>query len=60
MALGAKAVLVGRAPLYGLAIGGEAGVSRALALLAQEFRTTMALTGSRNVGEVTPDLLDRG
>jgi (S)-mandelate dehydrogenase len=57
LAAGAKAVLVGRAPLYGLAAGGEAGVARALDLLAQEFRTTMALTGSRSVAEVTGDLL---
>lgn len=58
LALGAKAVLAGRAPLYGLAIGGEAGVTRALTLLAQEVRRTMALTGSRNVAEITADLLD--
>jgi isopentenyl diphosphate isomerase/L-lactate dehydrogenase-like FMN-dependent dehydrogenase len=57
LAAGAKAVLAGRAPLYGLGVGGEAGVARALELLASEFRTTMALTGSRNVSEITPDLL---
>jgi isopentenyl diphosphate isomerase/L-lactate dehydrogenase-like FMN-dependent dehydrogenase len=57
LALGAKAVLVGRAPLYGLAIGGEAGVARAITLLGQEFRRTMALTGCRNVSEVDAGLL---
>ncbi len=57
LATGAKAVMVGRAPLYGLAAGGEVGVARALDLLAQEFRTTMALAGCRDVGEVTRDLL---
>ncbi|MDB5688145.1 MAG: alpha-hydroxy-acid oxidizing enzyme [Sphingomonas bacterium] len=57
LALGAKAALVGRAPLYGLAIGGEAGVIRALALLAQEFRRTMALAGCRNVAEIDGGLL---
>jgi len=60
LAIGAKAALVGRAPLYGLAIGGQAGVARALTLLAEEFRRTMALTGSRNVAEITPDLLADG
>jgi isopentenyl diphosphate isomerase/L-lactate dehydrogenase-like FMN-dependent dehydrogenase len=57
LAVGAKAALVGRAPLYGLAIGGEAGVARALKLLADEFRRSMALTGSRNVAEITADLM---
>ncbi|MDB5685011.1 MAG: alpha-hydroxy-acid oxidizing enzyme [Sphingomonas bacterium] len=57
IASGASAVMVGRAPLYGLAIGGEAGVARALSLLAHELRVAMALTGSRTVAEITPDLL---
>ena len=57
VAAGAKAVLVGRAPLYGLAVGGEAGVARALDLLYQELRTSMALLGCRSVAEITPDLL---
>ena len=57
LAAGAKAVMVGRAPLYGLAVGGEAGVAHALRLLAHEFRTTMAMVGARDVGEITPDLL---
>jgi isopentenyl diphosphate isomerase/L-lactate dehydrogenase-like FMN-dependent dehydrogenase len=57
VALGAKAVLAGRAPLYGLAIGGEAGVTRALTLLAQEIGRTMALTGCRTVAEIDAGLL---
>ena len=57
LAAGAKAVMVGRAPLYGLAVAGQAGVARALELLTHEFRTTMALVGARSVSEVTPDLL---
>jgi isopentenyl diphosphate isomerase/L-lactate dehydrogenase-like FMN-dependent dehydrogenase len=60
LALGAKAVLVGRAPLYGLAIGGEVGVTRALTLLRQEFGRTMALTGCRSVGEIDAGLLEGG
>ena len=57
LAAGAKAVMVGRAPLYGLAVAGEPGVTHALRLLAQELRTTMALVGARDVSEITPDLL---
>lgn len=50
LALGAKGVLVGRATLYGLAAGGEAGVARAIDLLAQELRRTMAYLGVTSVG----------
>jgi isopentenyl diphosphate isomerase/L-lactate dehydrogenase-like FMN-dependent dehydrogenase len=57
LALGAKAVLIGRAPLYGLAIGGEAGVARALGLLGQEVRRTMALTGCGTIAEIDAGLL---
>lgn len=56
VAAGAKAALVGRAPLYGLAVGGEAGVTRALDLLAAEIRTSMALLGCAEVAEITRDL----
>jgi isopentenyl diphosphate isomerase/L-lactate dehydrogenase-like FMN-dependent dehydrogenase len=52
VALGADAVLVGRAPLYGLAAAGEAGVTRALELLRSETARTMAMLGARNVGEI--------
>jgi isopentenyl diphosphate isomerase/L-lactate dehydrogenase-like FMN-dependent dehydrogenase len=48
VALGADAVLVGRAPLYGLAAAGEAGVSRAIELLRSETARTMAMLGARN------------
>ena len=41
-ALGADAVLIGRAALYGLAAGGEPGAKRALAILAEEVRRTLA------------------
>lgn len=60
VALGADAVLVGRAPLYGLAAAGEAGVSRALHLLKTETARTMAMLGARNFGEVDTSLLGRG
>ena len=52
IALGADAVLVGRAPLYGLAAAGQAGVTRALDLLRSETARTMAMIGARNVAEV--------
>jgi (S)-mandelate dehydrogenase len=47
--LGAEGVLLGRAPVYGLAAGGEAGAARALAILADEFDRTLALTGCPDV-----------
>jgi isopentenyl diphosphate isomerase/L-lactate dehydrogenase-like FMN-dependent dehydrogenase len=57
VALGADAVLVGRAPLYGLAAAGEAGVVRALDLLRTETIRTMAMLGARTIGEVDASLL---
>jgi isopentenyl diphosphate isomerase/L-lactate dehydrogenase-like FMN-dependent dehydrogenase len=57
LALGAHAVLVGRAPLYGVAAGGEAGAARALDLLREEISRVMALVGARNVAELGPELL---
>ena len=57
VALGAEGVHLGRAPVYGLAAGGRAGVARAIAILADEFDRTLALTGSPNVAALTPDLI---
>jgi isopentenyl diphosphate isomerase/L-lactate dehydrogenase-like FMN-dependent dehydrogenase len=57
IALGADAVLTGRAICYGLAAGGEAGAGRALDLLSSEVRRTMGLTGCRSVAEITRDLI---
>jgi isopentenyl diphosphate isomerase/L-lactate dehydrogenase-like FMN-dependent dehydrogenase len=57
VALGADAVLVGRAPLYGLAAAGVAGVVRALDLLRTETVRTMAMLGARTIGEVDASLL---
>jgi len=53
-ALGAKAVLVGRAYLYGLMAGGERGVERAVEILSREIRRTMQLLGVRSIGELGP------
>jgi isopentenyl diphosphate isomerase/L-lactate dehydrogenase-like FMN-dependent dehydrogenase len=52
VALGADAVLAGRAPLYGLAAFGEPGVARAIELLRSETGRTMAMLGARTIGEV--------
>jgi len=59
IALGAEGVLLGRAPVYGLAAGGEAGVARALAILADELDRTLALTGCTGVAGLTQDLVAR-
>jgi (S)-mandelate dehydrogenase len=45
LALGAKAVLLGRAPLYGLAARGPQGVEEVLTILRGEFETTLRLLG---------------
>ncbi|WP_418117395.1 alpha-hydroxy acid oxidase [Variovorax sp. 350MFTsu5.1] len=52
LALGASAALVGRAPVYGLACGGEQGALSVLQLLAQETERTMTLLGASRVGEL--------
>ncbi|GAB7325590.1 hypothetical protein MBLNU13_g09585t1 [Cladosporium sp. NU13] len=52
LALGAKGVGIGRAALYGLAVGGEAGVSRALEILTEETKTAMKLLGVSSVSEL--------
>jgi L-lactate dehydrogenase (cytochrome) len=57
LALGAKAVLLGRAWAYALAGGGEAGVAHILALIAAEMRIAMALTGVRRIGDINRECL---
>ncbi len=59
VALGAEGVLLGRAPVFGLAAGGRAGVARALEILADELDRTLALTGCRSPAELTADLVVR-
>jgi lactate 2-monooxygenase len=58
LALGAKAVLVGRPYIYGLAIAGEAGVSAVLRNLLAELDLTMGLSGCRSIAEIGPHLLE--
>ncbi|MGI8577052.1 MAG: alpha-hydroxy acid oxidase [Nocardioidaceae bacterium] len=55
VALGANAVMVGRAYLYGLMAGGERGVRRARDILGEEFRRTQQLLGVRSLKELTSD-----
>jgi L-lactate dehydrogenase (cytochrome) len=52
VALGARAVLVGRAYLYGLMAGGEQGVRRAASVLESEMRRTMQLLGAKNIASL--------
>jgi 4-hydroxymandelate oxidase len=53
LALGASAVVIGRLAAYGLAAAGEHGVSRTIALLAQELRILMTLAGIPDVPSLT-------
>ena len=57
LALGAKAVLIGRPYLWGLAVDGEAGVRRVLELLRSELESAMALAGCPSVGELNGDFV---
>ena len=57
VALGAEAVILGRAPVYGLAAGGREGALKALEILQEELDTTLALTGCRSIADLSPDLL---
>ena len=59
LALGADAVLVGRPYLWGLALGGEAGVETVLRMLLAELDLTMALSGHTRPDELGPDALLR-
>ena len=52
IALGAKGTFVGRAMVYGLGAGGEAGVTRALSIIQKEADITMALMGERDIKNV--------
>jgi len=57
LALGARAVLVGRPVLWGLTMGGAHGVERVLSGLAGELQLAMALCGAVGVDDLTPDLI---
>ncbi|GAA5066699.1 isopentenyl diphosphate isomerase/L-lactate dehydrogenase-like FMN-dependent dehydrogenase [Thermocatellispora tengchongensis] len=57
LALGARAVLVGRPYAYGLALGGEDGVRHVLRCLLAELDLTLALSGQTTIAELNPGLL---
>ena len=51
---GAKFTFIGRAYLYGLMAGGEAGVTRAIEILAEQVRRTMQLLQVETIDELSP------
>jgi (S)-mandelate dehydrogenase len=56
LALGAKAVLTGRATLFGTAVAGAAGAGKAIGIIRSELDKTMAYTGCRTVDEISTDI----
>jgi len=59
LALGAKAVLLGRPVLWGLAVGGEVGVQHLIELLRDELDLAMALSGCAKLQDIDPSLVVR-
>jgi lactate 2-monooxygenase len=59
LALGARAVLLGRPYVYGLGLGGEAGVRHVLRALRNDFELTMRMAGFAGLAELGPDALQR-
>jgi isopentenyl diphosphate isomerase/L-lactate dehydrogenase-like FMN-dependent dehydrogenase len=57
LALGAKAVLLGRPYIYGLGLAGEAGVTHVLRSILAELDLSMALAGTRCIDDLSPDIL---
>ena len=57
LALGARAVLIGRPFLFGLAVDGEAGVAKILEMLRQEMDRAMAYTGATSVAGITRSMV---
>ncbi|TMG01316.1 MAG: alpha-hydroxy-acid oxidizing protein [Chloroflexi bacterium] len=57
LALGANAVLIGRAYIWGLAVAGEDGVTQVLSILRNELELAMALCGCRSVAEVGAEVV---
>ena len=60
LAMGADAVMLGRAFVYALATGGEAAVLNLLNLIDKEMRVAMTLTGAARVTDLNEDFLERG
>ena len=60
LALGARAVMIGRPWVYALAARQQAGVSELLAMFAHEMRVAMALSGSTRVTDISRDKVETG
>jgi isopentenyl diphosphate isomerase/L-lactate dehydrogenase-like FMN-dependent dehydrogenase len=60
LALGARACLVGRPYMFGLAAGGEAGVERVLEIFRGEIDQALALTGCTSISDIDPSLIQMG
>jgi len=59
LALGARACLIGRPQLWGLAVAGEAGVAHVLDIYRREIDRVMGLCGVSSIAQIGPDLLFR-
>lgn len=59
LALGARAVCIGRPYVYGLALAGAEGVAEVVRNLMADFELTMGLAGCRSLAEITPESLVR-
>jgi len=59
IALGAHGVLAGRATLWGAAVGGQAGASKALDIMKNELLTAMSNVGANKLSDLGPQLFAR-
>ncbi len=59
LAFGAKAVLIGRPVLWGLAVGGQTGVSHIISLLQDELKLAMALSGCATLADIDSSLVSQ-
>jgi L-lactate dehydrogenase (cytochrome) len=59
LALGARSCMIGRAYLYGLGAGAQAGVTRAIEIIRNELDVSMALTGTSRVADIGSQVLSR-
>lgn len=57
LAIGARAVGIGRAALFGMAAYGQAGVEKTLEILQDELYTTMQMMGAATLADIVPDMV---
>ncbi len=57
LALGAKSCMIGRAYIYGLGAGGQAGVAKALEVIGNELSVTMGLCGVNKIEDIDQNIL---